>query len=292
MFVECHVRALVSHPEDPHVLFAGTEQGLYRSLDGADNWTRVDSPLNNLQIWSILLASGDSRVILVGTCPSRLFHSTDAGRTWREAEAEMVRECPRIMRTRVTSLLADPTTPGTLWAGVEIDGLFRSRDGGQIWQPTGQGLSSRDIHALAAIPGKSGPARLLASTNNDLNWSEDGGTHWLPWRVGQTLPWPYCRALAQQCGRPEVVLLGTGDRPPGSVGAIARSTDGGLTWKEAALPGPANSTIWNFATHAADPDLIYASSVSGEVYRSNDVGVSWVKLPREFGEIRSLVWTP
>ena len=58
------------------------------------------------------------------------------------------------------------------------------------------------------------------------------------------------------------------------------------------MPSHANSTIWNFAVNGADADLLYASSVSGEVYRSTDGGGSWTKLAREFGEIRALAWTP
>jgi len=48
----------------------------------------------------------------------------------------------------------------------------------------------------------------------------------------------------------------------------------------------------DFAAHPADPSLIYASSVSGELYRSVNGGVSWEKLAREFGEIRALAWAP
>ena len=83
-----------------------------------------------------------------------------------------------------------------------------------------------------------------------------------------------------------------GDAPPGSAGVVARSIDGGQTWQPARMPGRANSTIWNFALHSADPHLLYASSVSGEVYRSTDAGACWEKLAREFGEIRALAWTP
>jgi photosystem II stability/assembly factor-like uncharacterized protein len=110
--------------------------------------------------------------------------------------------------------------------------------------------------------------------------------------VGQVLPWSYCRALAQKSGAPEVVFLGNGDAPPGSVGIVARSVDGGETWQKPSMPGLANSTLWNFAVHPADPELIYAASVSGQVYRSTDGGASWLKLAREFGEIRALAWTP
>jgi len=228
----------------------------------------------------------------VGTCPSRLFRSEDGGKTWTEPPARMLGECPRIMHTRVTCLIGDPHEPETLWAGVEIDGLFRSRDLGRTWEAVGQGLSSRDIHALAFTRADTGRWNMLAATNNDLNLSSDGGETWKPLGIGASMPWSYCRTLGQPIGRPEELLLGNGDAPPGSAGIIGRSTDGGRTWQPACMPGRANSTIWNFAVHAADPELIYAASVSGEIYRSTDAGQSWSKLAREFGEVRALAWTP
>ncbi len=291
MFVECHVRALALDPRDDRTMYVGTEQGLFRSDDGADRWARVESPLNGLQIWSVLLLPSRPDVILVGTCPSRLFRSPDGGRTWTEAPVRIAQECPRIVHTRVTSLAEDPDAAGTVWAGVEIDGLYRSRDAGVTWEAVpGDGLSSRDIHALAILPGQ--PKRMLASTNNDVNLSTDGGHTWRPLRAGASLPWSYCRALARPFGRPGEVLMGNGDFPPGSAGVVARSDDAGETWRPARMPGRANSTIWNFAVHPADPGLVYASSVSGEVYRSTDGGQTWEKLGREFGEVRALAWAP
>jgi photosystem II stability/assembly factor-like uncharacterized protein len=288
MFVECYVRALTVHPRDPRLLYLGTEQGLYRSADGADTWQRVESPLNGLQIWSILVLPATPEVILVGTCPSRLFRSVDGGREWTEPGARMRQDCPRIMHTRVTSLCPHATDPNTIWAGVEIDGLFRSRNAGASWEAIGKGLSSQDIHALAYVPGS---GRLLATTNNDVNVSHDEGETWQPLRLHDKLPLPYFRGLTQRVARPEELLLGNGDGPPGTTGLIARSFDGGATWQEAGMPGRANSTIWNFAVNAADPNLIYASSVSGQLYRTVDGGARWRKLPREFGEIRALAWT-
>src|SRR5256886_10732621 len=75
MFVECHVRALAVHPEDPRHLFLGMENGLYVSRDGADSWSRVESRLSGQQIWSILLSPRNPDLIIVGTCPSRRFRS-------------------------------------------------------------------------------------------------------------------------------------------------------------------------------------------------------------------------
>ena len=293
MFVECHVRALAVHPKQPATLYLGSELGLFVSRDGADSWTRLPAPLDGLQVWSLWIASERPEVLIVGTCPSRLFRSEDGGRTWSEATAKLERECPRLMWTRVTCIVGAPDEPNVLWTGVEIDGVHQSRDGGCTWQAIGSGLSSRDIHALVVLPTPEGrPHRLLAATNNDLNLSEDDGATWRPLQIGQTMPWSYCRTLIQPCGRPEEIFLGNGDFPPGTAGVIGRSLDGGRSWRSAEMPSRANSTIWNFAVHPADPRMIYASSVSGQVYRSLDGGASWQRMQREFGEIRSLAWAP
>ncbi len=290
MFVECHVRALAVHPHDPRVLFLGSEQGLYRSDDGADNWRRVDSPLDDKQIWSILVHPTDPNLIVVGTCPARLYRSTDGGKTWSEGRATARQDCPRIIHTRVTCVKADISDKNTLWAGVEIDGLHRSRDAGLTWEPVGQGLSSRDIHDVLFVP-NSGSVTMLAATNNDLNRSTDGGFHWQPTAIKDQLPWSYCRALAQPIGHPQTVLLGHGNGPPGNAGVVGISKDGGQSWRTTTMSVPPNSTIWNFAMHAADPHMIYASSISGQLYRSIDQGETWEKCAREFGEIRALAWT-
>ncbi len=286
MFVECTVRALAVDPGNANALYLGSEEGVWVSRDGAESWTHL-LPLEGLAVWALNARGQD---LLAGTCPSRLFHSADGGRCWHESAAALERDCPRIKHTRVTALARDPDHPDHLWAGVEIDGVHLSEDGGRTWRPLGEGLSSRDIHALAVVPGP-GP-RLLATTNNDLNSSDDGGQTWQALGMDRVLPWKYTRALAQLPGRPEVLLLGGGDRPPGWEGAIARSEDAGRSWSAARMPGRANSTVWCFAVHPADTALVYAASVSGQLYRSEDAGLSWHKLPVEFGEVRSLAWGP
>ena len=292
MFVECHVRALAVHPRDPATLYLGSENGLFVSTDAADNWTRLPAPLDGLHVWSIWVSPRRPERIVVGTCPSRLFHSDDAGRTWREGEAPIERQCPRIMHTRVTCVTGDPDDPDLLWAGVEIDGVYHSRDAGRTWRPIGSGLSSRDIHSIVVVPGPGGSRRMLAATNNDMNVSTDGGQTWKPIDIGKELPWSYCRGMAQLVGKPEVVFLGNGDGPPGTVGVVARSSDGGAHWAPAVMPRRANSTVWMFATHPSAAERVYAASVSGEVYSSEDGGLHWEKLAREFGEVRALAWGP
>src|SRR5262245_19562079 len=260
MFVECDVRALVLDPSRPEVLYLGGEDGVFVSRDGADSWERLAAPLVGLRVWALHADARRPGRLLAGTCPAGIFRSDDGGETWRPAEARLQKECPRIRWTRVTCLVADADDPDHLWVGVEIDGVHESTDGGRTWARVGEGLTSQDIHALAVVPGGPGRKRLLAATNRDLNTSDDGGRTWRAAGMERVLPWNYTRALAQKCGAPEVVFLGAGDGPPGSEGAVALSRDAGRTWAPARLPGPANSTVWNFAVHPADRELVYAAS--------------------------------
>lgn len=290
MFVECDVRALAVDPRRPNVLYAGTNEGVYRTENAGDDWTRLDGPMNHLITWSLLVAPHQPDTLLAGTRPPRIFRSTDAGRSWHETGAQPAQECPGIIFNRVTTLRPDPFERDRLWAGVEIDGVWLSRDGGASWKKVGQGLSSDDIHGLVIVP-RDDRRVMLATTNNDLNISHDDGLTWQPQNVGQQFGYAYCRGLAQRPDRPEVLFLGNGDGPPGTVGAAWRSLDGGQNWHKLALPCVPNSTIWDFVIHPSLPDNIYAYSVSGEVYHSPDGGDRWHKLLREFGEIRSLACT-
>lgn len=288
---ECDVRALLAHPHDPARLLLGTETGLFASHDAAASWERVPSPLDGRQVWCLARDPRDPEVLLAGTCPAGLYRSGDGGRTWEPLEAHMPEHCVggAPLTPRVTCVLIDPRD-GALFAGVEIAGARRSRDGGRTWEVLGEGLSSQDVHGLAAV--WNGRRTLLATTNNDVNRSEDDGDTWAPLRVREAFPWPYTRACAASAEDPGTVWVGAGNGPPGNQGGLYRTSDRGATWERLGLPQVTNSTVWNLAFHPADPRRVYVSSVSGQLFRTVDGGDTWTKLPMEFGEVRALAWTP
>jgi photosystem II stability/assembly factor-like uncharacterized protein len=161
-------------------------------------------------------------------------------------------------------------------------------DGGQTWTGHKEGLNSLDIHGLAVLPGP--PRTIIASTNQGICSSVDNGETWQDLQVADIFPWRYCRGIM---ARPDgTLLVGNGSGPPGDGGSIQWTRDLGKSWHAASLPTAPNSTIWHFAANAANASLLFAYSVSGQVFRSIDGGMSWIKLKREFGEIRAMVWTP
>ena len=292
---EIQIRALAVSPHNPHHIFAGSEVGLYRSEDKGANWELLESPLDGLQIWSVAVHPTDPDIIFAGTKPPGVFRSQDGGKRWERVSIDIAEQC-LAGAPKVTNIVFDPRDPRTVWVGVEIDGVFRSRDGGDTWThlpALGSDPINQDIHGVAIS--LSQPTKILATTPNGIWTSMDEGESWtlrgFP-RFYEKDRISYCRGVALKADDPEVIFVGNGDFIPGKTGAIQRSTDGGKTWEAVPLPVVPNSTIYWFATHPADPNIIVANSLNGYVYTSSDGGDSWKKLKQEFGEIRALAWMP
>ncbi len=286
MFSESDIRALAVSPDNAAVLLAGTEAGLYRTEDGGDTWAHVDSPMNEVQIWALAIDPASPDTIYAGTCPSALYRTRDGGTSWQKLDVELADECVGVpIVPRVTSIVIDPDDSQTVYAGIEVDGMRISRDGGDTWREGSDGLSSLDIHGLAVVPGTT--KTLVASTNNDVCLSTDM-QNWTPLNVGSHYPWPYCRGVLHQSNGGSSIWVGAGNGPPGDQGGLFHSSDLGATWERANLGGVANSTIWAVVSNPVLPDWIVAYSVAGQLYRSTDSGHSWTKLEREFGEVRAV----
>jgi len=200
----------------------------------------------------------------------------------------MATECS-IGQAFVTRLLVDPVDR-TVWAGVEIDGVFRSRDGGDTWTKVVDGLYDLDVHDMALAPAS--PLRVYTSTNGELFWSDDRGETWTPIGVKTRWPLPYARGIAVKTDEPRVLFAGCGQTTTGETGGVLRSNDGGQSWRALPLPERPNATMWGLATHPADAGRVVAFSLFGEVYVTEDAGESWRKIAREFGEIRAAAWLP
>ena len=194
---------------------------------------------------SLLVAPADTRTLQLGTHEG-LFRSVDGGITWTHAS---------LAGSDAMNLTQPSAT--TVWAaghGV----LSRSGDGGTTWEdvrPTG--LPSLDVHGFAADPRD--PARLLAAiAGQGLFRSTDGGKSFalVSRQVG-----PGVMALA---------ILPNGRVLAGDMatGALAASSDGGLTWKQLV-----RASVMGLAVNPADPKRVLASGPG--VLLSPDGGARW-----------------
>lgn len=288
LYLECRVWSLTTNSKDPARIFAGTDEGIYRWNDANRKWNHHPSAMDRTPVWALAQSPHDPSLMLAGTQPAALFRSRDGGDTWSRVGAELAASCIFVQRPRVTQILFDPIDPKLVWMGVEIDGIYRSRDAGETWTKHSDGLVSEDVHGLAVLP--NGPRKLFATTNKGLHYSLDDGSSWhltpLP------SEWQYTRAIVPHPGRQNALFLTNGNGPPGSTGKLLRSTDAGESWQDAKLPGELNSTVWCIASHPSNPQVMFVCTNFGQLFRSLDGGDSWQKMKREFGEVRAAMLHP
>ena len=286
-YAECRVWSMSWHEKEPDVVWAGSDQGVLRQgAEGAAE--HVPSPADGKNVWSIAQLPNNPESIFVGTHPGALYRSDDSGMTWRSLPIQLAEEC-LIGKPRITRIRFDPFDENILWVSAEIDGVHCSRDGGETWVRYDEGFRFPDIHDIAIV-NDDGKRRLLAATAVGFYSSSDDGQSW-DWLRMDT-PWQYTRGLKPRADLDGTVFLCNGDGPPGSTGRLLRSRDWGRTWEDAGLPQPTNSTPWMVATNESDPSLLFACTNLGQMFRSTDGGERWSRLPRELGEIRTMLWHP
>ncbi len=287
------VRDLANHPNRPGIVFAGTDKGLYRSEDAGMNWGLVDTPMSGSSVWAVTVDNADPNLMFAGTGtpnPCGVFRSTDGGKTWEQRPVDIAEECPNVGVPRVTGIAIDPTNHRDIWVGLEVDGLRHSSDAGDTWESINGAIPNPDVHNVAVTSGP--PKTVVVVVNNDVYTSDDNGANWDRLGIREVFPMTYPRGIMVQPEKPNVIFVTIGDTTPGRTGTIMRTKDTGKTWENLSLPVEPNTAMWTVNIQSTDPQVVFAGSRYGYLYRSDDGGDSWNKVWREFSEISSVMWLP
>jgi photosystem II stability/assembly factor-like uncharacterized protein len=122
-------------------------------------------------------------------------------------------------------------------------------------------------YTYLGLAGETGRGRKVQS---GLYRMADGGGEWEVMRNG--LPdAPAVRALAVHPAHSEIVYAGTQHGP-------YRSEDRGLHWEKIGVPDH-GLPVWSLLFHPTDPKVIFVGYENCEIYRSNDAGARWTRLP-------------
>jgi photosystem II stability/assembly factor-like uncharacterized protein len=299
------VHALAVHPYDPDVIFAGTQDGPYRSIDGGTTWERPDFPKGGAMIWSIAFHPRRRGVMYAGAAPVALYRSEDDGETWEKLEAARSPEhCPMGFPTRVIRIAGDAGVGDDIYAGLEVSGVLRSADGGDSWSDMSEGikmlaeqphLKSRigsafdsegmlDTHALALSPAR--PGAPFLATRMGIFQSVDRGVSWRDIQVGRFSPLTYCRDVIVSPHDARVMYACLSPAARSHDGSLYRSDDLGETWQRFDRGVKANATMMAASVHPRDPQRVYCVSRCGQVFGTEDNGATWseYQLPDEVGD--------
>jgi photosystem II stability/assembly factor-like uncharacterized protein len=203
-------------PSDPAVLYAGASR-LFKSTDGGEDWSPVGPGLEYAV--SLAVDPQDSRIVYAGGT-SGVLRSLDGGATWTATGPRT----PTGGSYSIHELVADPTRPGTLWAGTTFGGLFKSGDRGATWSLVGPDLGTLLTSALAVDPAGTvwaGFTGFSRDRTGGVFKSPDGGATWT-----RVLPDHAVQDLVSNPADPDR-LYAASERL-----GVLWSDDGGGTWAE------------------------------------------------------------
>jgi photosystem II stability/assembly factor-like uncharacterized protein len=292
------IGAIAIDQKNPKIVFAGTGEsnmrnsvsignGLYRSTDAGDNWTKVglDSTEHISKIVIDPVNSNNIYVAAPGPLWSDskhrgLYKSTDGGKSWDKIL--YINE-----KAGCADIAIDPNNPNiviaTTWefrrmpylfnSGGNGSGIFKSLDGGKTWKEITNGLPAKPFGRVALAMAPSAPNNLLAiveAKETGLYISSDGGESWKQQSATLNVtsrPF-YFSTLVIDPKDPKRVY-----RPAFS---FSYSSDGGYSFAEASGDGG-----WVHSDHHAlwinpsNTNQMYLGT-DGGVYISLDRGATWI----------------
>jgi photosystem II stability/assembly factor-like uncharacterized protein len=257
-------------------LFGSQHVGLYQSHDLGVTWTPLhDASWPILVVDAIAVDPADPDTILVATDGSGVHRTTDAGDTWELSVGDTGALSGRALRFR-------PGSSSELFLGTSSLAVFRSRDGGDSFTSSADGISELGLTSIAANPRDRDELAVSfeGQNNGGVMSSTDGGT---TWTVEAAPPTRYSAVQFAPDGTLHALSSGPSSVAP--EGLYRRGADG-----EWAPLGPDQGTLFesdllSITFSEEDPDLIMLGGsdfgVAGNeatIWRTDDGGGAWDKV--------------
>lgn len=180
----------------------------------------------------------------------------------------------------IQSIACSRHDPNVLYVGGDVGGFYRSRNGGASYEISNAGLNNPWVEWIAEHP--SNPKIILLASQGGIYRSTDGGDSWTEIRNG--LPKVERYSFSVQISKivfhpslPDCVFATVGQPRTGrgGQGAIYRSDDCGLSWRQIVRSGlPKNANIFDIAIHPQSSGRILISTDVG-LFLSLDTGETW-----------------
>lgn len=264
-------RVLQMDPADHKTVYAGTTEGLWKTTDSGANWKRITAP--NIVVNDVLVDPRNSSRVLLATDRGGVLASNDAGVSFKASNRGFAHR-------QVTSIIADRGDGSVLYAGLlndkEFGGVFISRNSGQTWRQTSDGLDGRDIFVLRQADN----GAVIAGTNRGIFKLSPGSGRWTPLSNLDVLRRKVVKGpngrmtvtshgIAQFGARVSGLELGSEKWYAATSSGLLLSSDHGQTWRQDG-PAVAKDLI---GVSAFDQMVVAASRLA--LFVSSDGGATW-----------------
>lgn len=175
---------VIMDPNNHNVLYYGTDR-VYRTTNGASNWTAVSPDLSDGipgtrlgTVTTIDVAATNSDVIYAGTDDSHVWVTTDYGSNWTDISGPLpYRWVTRVKADPNNENIVYATFSGLRWHDPQSH-VFKSTNMGAEWTDISSNLPDAPVNAFAVD--NNDPNRLYLGSDVGAFMSFNGGTSWQP----------------------------------------------------------------------------------------------------------------
>lgn len=166
-------------PTRPSILYAGTSGGVYKSIDQAGHWEKVNNGLvppdmvktsRALNVTAILVDPYDPDTVYAATLAG-MYKTTDGAKSWRRIGESLADQM-------IVGMVLDRTRRGVIYI-TGRDGVHCSNDGGMVWKPINKGLATTNVRAIVQSDVDS-TVFYVGTNGSGLYRSHDAGETWEP----------------------------------------------------------------------------------------------------------------
>lgn len=240
--------------EKDGVLFAGTNEGVYRLEPDGNTWVRIALPTRTI---FTIAVKGDK--MFCGTAGDGVLRSDDNGQNWTDANGNLPKGIS------IQSLMV--RDGAFLFAGTNVTGVYVSTDNGANWQS--KGLSNEWIYSLVM----NGETLFAGTFGNGIFRSHDNGTTWLKSDTGVSNP------FVKVIYSPSTSLLYAGTLGGGAF----RTLSTGSSWTDISA-GIAGREIRSMVM-GGKYNYLYVGTGKDGVFSSADSGRSWQQFKLDLGNL-------
>ena len=240
------------------------------------------------------LATAPNGALFAGVTPAGVWVSKDAGENWTElpgfVQAPGASEWTAPWGTPIaTTVATHPKDSKTVYVGVEVGGVYRTRDSGKKWFDLG--IPGSDVHSIQLSPAR--PDRVYVTTGEGGICSDDGGYHWK--QMGTSNRRQYTMGVSAHPAEVDRVIISAAAGPPptweGRTGArcdVYLSTDSGRRFRTVMKDLKGGVQRKALVINPKVPSEVAFGTSTGEVYYSNDGGESFDLEADGLGDIKTV----
>jgi photosystem II stability/assembly factor-like uncharacterized protein len=271
-YTHVDIHKIIYAPSNSNYIYVACDGGIYRTTDGGSSWSNLNNDITTIQFYRIASDPSNANILFGGAQDNGNFSTNDKGANdWVFELSGDGMEC-----------FVDYSNPNYVFMSTQYGSLYRSTDGGLIWNNMVGSASSTTAWTAPYWQHPTNNNYIYAGWNRQIIRSTDKGNSWF-YLSGTITTTNVLTSIAHSPVNTNnmIAIASNFITSPN----IYRSTDEGITWSDITSnvtgSGFSGAAIFRVIADPSDANTFFicrASYSSGMVIKTTNFGTTWTNI--------------